>query len=327
MSVGTTPREHGVQFYNHEEELVDVAVPHLLDALQSGGTAVIAATRERIRLLEATLAASGVDLAAARHEGRLIKVDATAVAERLMVGGNPDRTVLDESVGAPVRRAVHSAPLAIYGEIVACLWEAGHVLAALDVEAWWNELRAEIPFALLCGYPAPAVAGAQHAEALDAVCRHHSRLIGLDRLEESAAPAPDREEWQRFPASQLSPGAARRFVADTLRSWGHADLVGDASLIVTELATNAVVHSGSDFNVRMSSRSGVVRISVEDGNPNSPTISDEPRADLLGLGLKLAAAMARRWGVHPTDEGKAVWADLGTVQAASVQQKASQSPD
>ena len=41
--------------------------------------------------------------------------------------------------------------------------------------------------------------------------------------------------------------AVRRFVDDALTTWGRADLIDDVSLSVTELATNATLHSRSNF--------------------------------------------------------------------------------
>ena len=48
-------------------------------------------------------------------------------------------------------------------------------------------------------------------------------------------------------AEPVSVPAARRFVADGLSSWGRDDLLDDATLCVSELATNAALHTSSTF--------------------------------------------------------------------------------
>ncbi len=130
----------------------------------------------------------------------------------------------------------------------------------------------------------------------------------------------------RLAADPASVPGARRFVADGLREWGLADLVDDATLCVSELATNAALHSASTFMeivLRPLDRS--VRISVEDDGM-TPAAAVQPRSsftgsaddpDLLladeattGRGLGIVSILASEWGVEQTDHGKRVWITL-----------------
>lgn len=61
---------------------------------------------------------------------------------------------------------------------------------------------------------------------------------------------------------------ARRFVIDTLAGWG-SDAGDDASLLVSELATNAVIHAGTDYTVTITMTAEVLRVSVADGSAAS----------------------------------------------------------
>jgi anti-anti-sigma factor len=61
--------------------------------------------------------------------------------------------------------------------MVALLWDAGQVTLALELEALWNGLAAELPFALLCGYPDRLLAQHSEQEALEQVRRLHSAVI------------------------------------------------------------------------------------------------------------------------------------------------------
>ena len=110
-----------------------------------------------------------------------------------------------------------------------------------------------------------------------------------------------------FAFSPDAPAAARHFTVAALPAWGGADLADDAALVVTELASNAIVHAHSAFTVVLSALDDLLRISVRDA---APVRGNELRpAALHGLGA--VDAMASRWGVEPLGAaGKTVWVDL-----------------
>jgi hypothetical protein len=58
------------------------------------------------------------------------------------------------------------------------LMEDWLVSAAIELEAMWNELGSQYPMSLFCAYPAQAVRGEQHEDALAEVCRAHTAVIG-----------------------------------------------------------------------------------------------------------------------------------------------------
>ncbi|MHB8691918.1 MAG: ATP-binding protein [Solirubrobacteraceae bacterium] len=114
-----------------------------------------------------------------------------------------------------------------------------------------------------------------------------------------------------FPAQTNSPWSARRFVALTLRGWGHAgSLLDDAQLLVTELATNAVVHARSPFSVVVWTDGAGVRVSVRDRSHVRPLMRDPGPLATSGRGLRIVDALAVDWGVQPCTDGKTVWAEL-----------------
>jgi anti-sigma regulatory factor (Ser/Thr protein kinase) len=84
----------------------------------------------------------------------------------------------------------------------------------------------------------------------------------------------------------------------------------DARLLVTELATNAVVHAASPFSVVARAVDSGVRVSVSDTSPLRPTLRGDGSITSSGQGLRLLAALAADWGVEVTAHGKTVWAEL-----------------
>ncbi|HLI74467.1 MAG TPA: ATP-binding protein [Acidimicrobiales bacterium] len=112
---------------------------------------------------------------------------------------------------------------------------------------------------------------------------------------------------------RLARDAIRDFLADT-----HGTRVdGDAAaLIVSELVSNAIVHtddSGATIELRIDERLGSVHIEVQDHNPRPP----QPRADAVdaegGRGLVIVDRIASRWGWDEiAGNGKQVWCDLSS---------------
>ena len=108
---------------------------YLAGAIAEGGAAVIVATPGRCAEFEAHLAAGGVDVGAARRDGPLICLDATRVARLLTGAGRIDRAGFDTQFRPAILAAGEApGPVRIYGEVVALLWAAGQVNAALELE-------------------------------------------------------------------------------------------------------------------------------------------------------------------------------------------------
>ncbi len=122
-----------------------------------------------------------------------------------------------------------------------------------------------------------------------------------------------------FAAHANSPRAARRFVAGVLDAWEDDELLADVALVVTELATNAVVHARSEFTVTVVSLEGSVRICVRDAAPNKWMEKAAPLMASHGRGLELVAALTNSWGKSAADGGKVVWAALEARRTRSTE--------
>ena len=298
--------QHVVQFYGHDEELVERVSDYLLGALSGGGMAIVIAAPEHRSEFEARLTRAGIDLAAAREDGGYLALDAGETLRELMAGGPAlDGAAFDRLIGGLVRSAAAAGrPVLAYGEMVALLWDDGLVNAAVQLEALWNELGRRHSFSLFCGYRAASVG--HDIGAFAEVCRLHQAIVGPSAAVTAGVPATVRT----FSFSREAPAMARHFAVAAVCEWGLADVADDAALVVTELAANAIVHAGSGFTVILSARGNVLRIAVRDGCP----LPAEGQAALMPIplhGLGAVDALAVRWGVESLGRaGKTVWVDV-----------------
>lgn len=310
---------HVVQFYGHEEDLADLVAGYLLGALQGDGVAVVIATEAHRRMFEGRLTQAGVDVAAAGQAGTYRALDADDTVRALMTGGQLDRRAFDRVIGGLITDAGQgNRPVRAYGEMVALLWDAGLVNAAVQLEEMWDSLALSHSFSLFCGYPASSVTGDGHLEAFAQVCRLHNSVVGTWPSPATRATVPTSPGATRaFALSGDAPAAARHFAVDAVRRLGAADLADDTALVVTELAANAIVHAQTGFTVDLSAGPDVLRIAVRDASPLPPAAAAGLPAAAAGLpaaplhGLGAVDALASRWGVEPIGHsGKSVWVEL-----------------
>jgi serine phosphatase RsbU (regulator of sigma subunit) len=115
---------------------------------------------------------------------------------------------------------------------------------------------------------------------------------------------------QELPAHPRSAPLARRFVETTLAEWGLPDEVDSATLIATELVTNALRHAGTHLELRMQHPPGRLIIDVVDHDGRLPRLAQPSVDDEQHRGLLIVQRLASRWGARPTETGKIVWAEL-----------------
>ena len=82
-------------------------------------------------------------------------------------------------------------------------------------------------------------------------------------------------------------------------------------LLTSELATNALVHARTEFQVTVAHlHDDGRRIAVTDGNAHVPEPRMAPADATTGRGLALVDAMASAWGAHRHGRGKTVWFEV-----------------
>ncbi len=119
-----------------------------------------------------------------------------------------------------------------------------------------------------------------------------------------------------FPADPSSPGHARRFVDAALRTWSCDGLLDVATLLVSELVTNSVLHAGTPIRVVIRMSDDRLRVEVHDNSVRLPTRKHYSAFSATGRGLMLVERMAKDWGVVDRHGGKAVWFELDSTARA-----------
>jgi anti-sigma regulatory factor (Ser/Thr protein kinase) len=148
--------------------------------------------------------------------------------------------------------------------------------------------------------------------AIFALPRHPQQNMLSDELERAALPS--------------APGLTRCFIEEYLRKWSLEELADVASIVASEIVTNAVKATGlieQPANYAALHDSGIGRVITRlcwaasslvietwDKEPRPPVPSTASALDEGGRGLMLVAALAAAWGHYPAGGGKVVWARL-----------------
>jgi anti-sigma regulatory factor (Ser/Thr protein kinase) len=113
-----------------------------------------------------------------------------------------------------------------------------------------------------------------------------------------------------------APAVARAAVADRLKNAVAAAALADARLVVSELVTNSVCHSGAStdeaLTLRVELSASMLRLEVEDPGRDGAIAPRPPDIDGGGgRGLNLVQTISERWGVERVAAGGTrVWAQL-----------------
>ncbi|UXY31475.1 SpoIIE family protein phosphatase [Streptomyces sp. HUAS TT20] len=220
------------------------------------------------------------------------------VTEVVETEGGPPLGVVD-------RADFPMAPLHLMPGTVLALTTDGLVESAdadIDVgmDRFAHDLAASDPAHL--GLVADALLGNAHRS--DDVALLLMRYDGM-------AVRPLRESWTVWRVPEAA-RHARRFTKRTLRAWGvPADDLDTVLLVVSELVTNALVHTDGQVRLDLTLVNHRLRVAVADASPRTPMKPTNIGWEATGgRGILLVEAVSVAWGTLPVSGGKQVWADI-----------------
>src|SRR3954453_7580204 len=125
-----------------------------------------------------------------------------------------------------------------------------------------------------------------------------------DRLDAAAA--------LYLPPEPESASRARRFISELCRATRlSAEICETASLLVSELVINAIIHGKTSATIEVHRPPDTLRVSVRDDSPALPPVGARPTLSAeSGRGLTIVSVLADAWGIETVDGGKAIWFEL-----------------
>jgi PAS domain S-box-containing protein len=115
-----------------------------------------------------------------------------------------------------------------------------------------------------------------------------------------------------LPARATSAGEARALVRDALERGGAQEWIDPAQLALSEVVTNALVHVGRAFGVRVRLDDAGLRVEVADDSPHLPVARHYAPTSGTGRGLRLLEELVDDWGSTAHAGGKVVWFEIRT---------------
>ena len=145
----------------------------------------------------------------------------------------------------------------------------------------------------------------------DTVGRMFSTLVGR-RIPRQ------RQRRLRLLPSPEAPTMARCLLISALDDWSLPHLREPAELVVSELVSNAVLHAGTELELRLTFHDDGLCVAVRDNDPTPP----QPRRVEVGCttpggrGLHLVNLLSYRWGWFTAKGEKLVWAFVTALTPA-----------
>jgi hypothetical protein len=174
-------RDHVVHFYEPgAPEFESSIAAFIADALYEGDVALVIAPVERLNAVHNTLEARGIDCREAVKRGRMEFLEAHETLDKFMYAGRPEPAAFDRTVGEKVREMLsrrYAGALHAYGEMVGVLWNDGNDVGAIELEHLWNQLLADMPVSLYCGYPMDGFDQPVWTDTMEGVLAAHTHAI------------------------------------------------------------------------------------------------------------------------------------------------------
>lgn len=251
--------------------------------------------------------------------------------------GHPDPVVMTGDGTAVIRRTEGGLPLGVEADAdypaTRLTLEAGETIMLCtdglietgghDLATGWIRLRPVLErhngdLEKLADELVQAVHGpASHYTTGPLADRREDDIAVLLLRREASAAQPTAPRRTALTIAQAEPeriSAARTLLREMLHDWADPEQVDSAVLMVSEMATNVLVHTDGDA-LMVAQASGEhgerrLRVEVSDGSDELPHKRRPGEMASSGRGLVLMEMLADVWGVDPRGSGKSIWFEL-----------------
>jgi anti-sigma regulatory factor (Ser/Thr protein kinase) len=155
-----------------------------------------------------------------------------------------------------------------------------------------------------------------HGTTLGVLLRRSQQARSRTTATLAAEPVPQGAvvATHEVPADLAAVRGARRFLVTALTEWGvDEDATDTAVLCLSEVVTNALMHTRAGCEVRLVLDGGVLTASVRDsGTGVVPTALTPDPLEVHGRGLQVVDTLSARWGSDLDEVGTTVWFVLET---------------
>lgn len=118
------------------------------------------------------------------------------------------------------------------------------------------------------------------------------------------------EERSTFDPYPQSVPQARAFVLSLEWTPDDEETRSRLATLTSEIVTNAVLHARTSFSVTVTKSATRIRVAVMDRNLQPVTPKTYGPTSPTGRGLHIVEALADRWGIDKSADGKTVWFEI-----------------
>lgn len=186
--------------------------------------------------------------------------------------------------------------------------------------------------AVLVSFGAPQPFSPEQLSRLTRLADRAAAALRAAQRTAAAAPAPRPaaagEVSVVLDPTPSAPRAARTVLREHAGRWELDDETLEAAqLAVSEVVTNALIHSGTAIRLDVAGTGGVLRVEVTDGGSAHPGVRPVPRPTeqdaVGGRGLLVVDALTSAWGSRGSGEGTTVWFEMPLGTPAGVRRPVS----
>ncbi|GAA0460536.1 hypothetical protein Ade02nite_14850 [Paractinoplanes deccanensis] len=218
------------------------------------------------------------------------------------------------AVHTAVVKAAAECPAAVLVDLTSLHWASTGHPAVFATATHQARVHWSVPV-LLCGAEPWLVRGLAAYRSF--VALYEDRLQALTALR---AYVP---RWMRRHLGPVlgSAAEAREMLGEACLMWDVGHLADNARLVASELASNAILHARTEFDITASFTGQFVRIAVRDGCHAMPRVVEAaPGSSIIragsGRGMRLVTAASTHWGATRLRDGKIVWALIKAARSS-----------